>query len=122
MVQVTVVESPLGSIANSAVFWPSNGLMKSSLMVIFDGCDASMISIRPSPTLLLPCQAYAAPLPAAGPLKVRFMSGSIFSHGDHDPQRWKSLTRGKIFSGGALMLVERWTLKLSGLVAAKMRI
>ena len=28
---------------------------------------------------------------------------------------------GKIFSGGALMLVARWTRNVSGLVAAKMR-
>src|SRR6266513_644957 len=107
MLQVTFVESPLGSRANSAVLWPSIGLTKSSLIVTFDGGDTSIISIRPSPTLLLPCHAYAAPLPPGAPLYVRFIAGSIFSQGDHELQLWRSVISGVIFSGGALMLVVR---------------
>ena len=38
---VTSVASPCGSIVNSAVLWPSNGLMKSSLMTIFEGAGPS---------------------------------------------------------------------------------
>jgi hypothetical protein len=53
---VTLVASPCGSIVNSAVLWPSNGLKKSSLMTIFAGADVSRISMRPEPTFLLPSQ------------------------------------------------------------------
>src|ERR1019366_1099009 len=48
--QVRLVASPCGSIVNSAVLCPSNGVKKSSLMTIFEGTEASRISIRPEPT------------------------------------------------------------------------
>src|ERR1035437_2594393 len=52
--QVRLVASPCGSIVNSAVLCPSNGVKKSNLMTIFEGTEASRISIRPEPTFLLP--------------------------------------------------------------------
>ena len=56
--QFTVV-SPCapGVSVNSAVLCPSKGSMKSSLMTSFDAAVASVISMRPAPTLLLPSQA-----------------------------------------------------------------
>src|SRR5712692_5909779 len=122
MAHVTFVESPLLSSVNSAMLWASNGLMKSSLITTFEGGDDSMISMRPLPTPWFPSHSYTAPLPLAAPLNVLFIAGSIFSQGDQAPQLCKSLMSGKIFSGGALMLVARWTRKVSGVVAAKMRI
>src|SRR5713226_5806173 len=121
MAHVTFVESPLVSSVYSAMLWPSNGLMKSSLMATLEGGEDSVISILPAPTLPLPSHLYTAPLPLAAPLWVLFIVGSSFSQGDQEPQLWKSLMSTKIFSGGALMLVARWTRKVSGLVAAKMR-
>src|SRR5690348_392514 len=58
------------------------------------------------------------PTPLAGPLKVFFIAGSSFSHGDQAGQRLKSLINAAIFSGGALIVILRLTLKLSGLVVA----
>ena len=72
----------------------------------------------PLPTLLLPSQAYMAPLPLDAPLKVRLSAGSIFSQGDQAPQLWKSLINGKIRSAGALMPAVRSMRKVSGRVAA----
>jgi hypothetical protein len=51
---VTLVASPRGTSVNSAVLWPSKGLMKSSLMATLAGGATSMIFMRPWPTLLLP--------------------------------------------------------------------
>src|SRR5438309_11569932 len=121
MAHVTFVESPLASSVNSAMLWASNGLMKSSLIATLEGGDDSAISMRPLPTVLSPSHSYTAPLPFAAPLKFLFIAGSIFSQGDQAPQLWRSLMSGKIFSGGALMLAERWTWNVSGLVAAKTR-
>src|ERR1700738_1131029 len=119
--QVTFVESPWGSSVNSAMLWPSIGLRKSSLMVTLEGGDTSVISMRPFPTLELPSHSYTAPWPLAAPLCVLLIVGSTFSQGDQESQLWRSLIRGKILSGGALMVVVRWTLKVSGLVMAKPR-
>src|ERR1035438_7465174 len=94
---------------NSAVLWPSNGFKKSSLIVTLEPGDVSVISMRPSPALLLPAHAYTAPLPLAAPEKVLSIAGSSFSQGDQEAQRWKSLMRSKIFSGGAWMLLARST-------------
>src|SRR3989442_1087172 len=77
--------------------------------------------MRPLPTLWFPSHSYTAPLPLAAPLWVLFITGSIFSQGDQEPQLCKSLMSEKIFSGGALMLADRWTRNVSGLVAAKTR-
>src|SRR2546428_1089949 len=118
MAHVTLVESSLESIMNSAMLWASNGLMKSSLITNFEGGDVSVISMRPLPTLWFPSHSYTAPLPCAAPLWVLFIAGSIFSQGDQAPQLCKSLMSGKSFSGGALMLADRWTRNVSGLVAA----
>src|ERR1035441_9663359 len=93
----------------SAVLWPSHGFKKSSLIVTLEPGDVSVISMRPSPALLLPAHAYTAPLPLAAPVKVLFIAGSSFSQGDQEAQRWKSLMRSKIFSGGAWMLLARST-------------
>src|SRR5712671_713610 len=82
MTQVTFVESPCGSSVNSAILWPSNGLMKSNLIATLEGGDASVISIRPLPTLELPSHSYTAPFPLAAPLWVRLIAGSSFSQGD----------------------------------------
>src|SRR6266853_602603 len=119
--QVTFVESPSGASVNSAVLCPSIGLRKSSLIVTLEGADASVISIRPLPTLELPSHSYTAPLPLAAPLRVLFIAGSTFSQGDQEFQLLKSLMRGNILSGGALIFVVRCTLKESGLVIAKPR-
>src|SRR6266550_5524897 len=100
--QVTLVESPCGSSVNSALLCPSIGLRKSSLIVTLEGEAASVISMRPLPTFELPSHSYTAPRPLAAPLWVRFIAGSTFSQGDQEFQLWKSLIRGKIFSGGAL--------------------
>jgi hypothetical protein len=54
--QLKRVASSCGSIVNSAVLWPSNCLKKSSLIRIFAGTEASRISMRPEPTLLLPSE------------------------------------------------------------------
>src|ERR1700730_584808 len=54
---VVAPASPCESMVNSAVLWASNGLKKSSLMTIFDGDEASRISMRPEPTFLLPSHA-----------------------------------------------------------------
>src|SRR5713101_2590243 len=121
MAQVMFVASPLGSRVNSNMLWASKGFRKSSLILTLEGATDSAISMRPWPTSLLPSQAYWAPLPAVTTLKVLFIAGSFFSQGDQASQRWKSFRRAKIFSGGALMLAERWTLKVSGLVAAYAR-
>src|SRR3989442_7446747 len=77
--------------------------------------------MRPLPTLWFPSHAYTAPLPLAAPLWVLFIAGSIFSQGGQAPQLCKSLMSAKIFSCGALMLADRWTRNVSGLVAAKTR-
>src|SRR5216684_2037506 len=118
MVQVTLVESALGSSVNSTMLWVSNGLTKSSLIATFEGATESAISMRPWPTSLLPSHAYTAPSPLVTALKVLFIAGSFFSHGDQVSQRRKSLSTAKIFSGGALMLAARWMRNVSGLVAA----
>ena len=55
--QMTLVASPLVPSVNSTMLWASNGLRKSSLIASLDGGDASMISMRPCPTLLLPSHA-----------------------------------------------------------------
>src|SRR5215813_1439519 len=120
MAHVTFVDSPLGSRLNSTTLWASNGFRKSSLSFTLAGGTDSAISIRPSPTSRLPSHAYTAPLPLVTAPKVRFIAGSFFSHGDHASQRLKSLMSAKTFSGGALMLAERCTRNVSGLVAAKM--
>src|SRR5882724_6557048 len=65
MAHVTFVASALASSVNSAMLWPSNGLMKSSLSVTFDGGDVSVISMRPLPMFLLPSHSYTAPSPLA---------------------------------------------------------
>jgi hypothetical protein len=39
MVRVTLLASPCGTIVNSAVLWPSNGLKKSSLITTFDAAE-----------------------------------------------------------------------------------
>jgi len=50
------LSAPAASV-KSAVLWPSNGRMKSSLISTLDGAWACRISIRPAPTALLPSQA-----------------------------------------------------------------
>src|SRR5882762_1549635 len=107
MAQVTFVESPWGSSVNSVMLWPSMGLRKSSLIVTLVGGETSVISMRPLPTLELPSHSYTAPWPIAAPLFVLFIVGSSFSQGDQELQLWRSLIRGKIFSGDALMFVVR---------------
>src|ERR1700686_1318478 len=107
MAQVTFVESPWGTSVNSAMLWPSIGLRKSSLIVTEEGGAASVISMRPFPTLAFPSHSYPAPWPLGAPLCVLFIAGSTFSQGDQEPQLWRSLMRGKIFSGGALIFVVR---------------
>src|SRR5260370_26164855 len=107
MAQVTFVASPRGSSVNSAMLCPSIGLRKSSLIVTLDGAEASVISMRPLPTLALPSHSYTAPWPIAAPLCVLLIAGSTFSQGDQEPQLWRSLIKGKIFSGGALIFVVR---------------
>ena len=61
--------------------------------------------ILPAPTFLLPSQAIAAPAPASAPEKEFFAFGSSLAHGDHASHLCRSLTCGKIFSGGAEMFV-----------------
>src|SRR5262245_36192545 len=118
MTQVTFVESPWGASVNSAVLWAANGLKKSSWIATRDDGDDSLISIRPWPTFLFPAHSYTSPLPVSSPEYVRFKFGSIFSQGDQEVQLRKSLMRGKIRSGGALMVAARWMRNASGLVAA----
>ena len=47
MLQVTLVEPPLGSSVKSAMLRPSNGSMKSSLIVTLEGDDDSAIPMLP---------------------------------------------------------------------------
>src|SRR3954454_8834093 len=49
------------------------------------------------------------------------MVGSSFAQGDQMLQLWKSLMRGAILSGVALMETERSTMKVEGFIAARMR-
>src|SRR5262245_12831454 len=81
--QVTFVPEPLGAKSNRAVLVAAQGLMNSRRMVTCCGGRLSVMVIRPSPTWLLPDQAYTAPGPAGAPECSRFMAGSFFSHGDH---------------------------------------
>src|ERR1700687_3808948 len=103
------------------MLWPSIGLRKSSLIATLEGGVASTISMRPVPTLAFPSHSYTAPTPLAAPLCVLFIVGSSFSQCDHELQLWRSIMRGKIFSGGALIFAVRCTLNESGLVMAKPR-
>src|SRR5882762_3987828 len=84
--QFTCDAPPWGCTANSAILWPSNGLMKSNLIVTFSGVT-SRSSIRPFPTLLFPSHSYTDPFPLAGPLYVLFIAGSSFSLGDQGAHR-----------------------------------
>ena len=54
MTHSTSVLSPLGVSVNSAMLWPSKGLMKSSLISTLAAGSAFRTSMRPAPTLLLP--------------------------------------------------------------------
>src|SRR2546427_8845203 len=77
--------------------------------------------MRPLPTLWFPSPSFPAPLAFGWAVKFLFIGGFIFFQGDQAPHLWRSLMSGKIFSGGALMLAERLTWNVSGLVAAKTR-
>ncbi|MNF14055.1 hypothetical protein D3C80_2161170 [compost metagenome] len=57
MAQVTWVPPPSGRRVNSAVLWASKGISKSSLISTREAGSLSVISMRPVPTSLLPCQA-----------------------------------------------------------------
>src|ERR1700687_2199228 len=103
------------------MLWPSIGLRKSSLIVTLEGGATSTISMRPLPIFALPSHSYAAPKPFAEPLYALFIVGSSFSQGDQELQLWRSIMRGKIFSGGALIFAVRRTLNESGLVMAMPR-
>jgi len=87
---VTLVKAPAGISVDSAVLWASNGFRKSSLIVTLDPGDVPVISMRPSPALLLPAHSYTAPLPLGAPARVFFIAGSNFSQGDQESHRWKS--------------------------------
>src|SRR5271155_4819117 len=87
---------------------------------LVDGTDF-VIDMRPLPVLPEPIQSETAPSPLAEPLYVLLMVGSSLSWGAQPLQLWKSLMSGKIFSGPALIVVERWMRMVLGLVAAKRR-
>src|SRR6266436_10199555 len=59
------------------------GLCMSSRMATREDGAASVISMRPSPTLLLPLQVWAAPLPLSGPLYAILIAGSGSTNGFH---------------------------------------
>src|SRR5713226_5813888 len=67
MLQVTAVWLPSGLKVNSAVLLALKGFKKSSLNRTNTFGRLSMTVMRPSPILLLPDHANAAPTPAAGP-------------------------------------------------------
>jgi hypothetical protein len=71
---------------NVAVLVASNGFKNSSLITTSEPGMLFSMLMRPSPTSLLPIQAYLAPTPAGAPSYVRFMAGSSFSQGDQAPQ------------------------------------
>src|SRR5271155_4387663 len=87
---------------------------------LVDGTDF-VIDMRPLPVLPEPIQSETAPSPLAEPLYVLLMVGSSLSWGAQPLQLWKSLMSGKILSGPALIVVERWMRMVLGLVAAKRR-
>jgi hypothetical protein len=89
------------------MLWASNGIVKSTFIVILEGAVASVISMRPQPALLSLVHPEQAPLPHAAPPNVLFIEGSILSCGAHDGQLWKSLISPKIRSGGAWMSATR---------------
>src|SRR5215831_13460041 len=95
---LTVVVSPAGVRANSTALCASNGSRKSSLSERRVGGVVSAISMLPLPTSLLPSHAYCAPLPLVVAPKIRFIAGSRFSHGDHEPHCLKSFRTAKILS------------------------
>src|SRR3954466_3817146 len=64
IVQVTVVLSPVGVSVNSTLLCAVIGRVMFRSSATLDGAGASVISMLPPPTLLLPSQAYVAPLPA----------------------------------------------------------
>src|SRR6476661_9568845 len=64
IVQVTVVLSPVGVSVNSTLLCAVIGRVMFRSSATLDGAGASVISMLPAPTLLLPSQAYVAPLPA----------------------------------------------------------
>src|SRR5438067_1922262 len=101
--QVTWVAPSRGCNLNSTLLWHSNGLRKARSILIDEG-DASLISMLPTPILLLPAQAYFAPLPEAGPLYERCSSGSICSYGTHAVNRWTTATTAAIPAGDAWRL------------------
>src|SRR6185295_10532302 len=78
---------------------------------------ASVIVMRPSPTLSFPVHAYSAPTPDGEPVNVRVIWGSSFSHGDHIGQRWKSSRFPYTTSLGAEIVVERSIWYVPGRVA-----
>src|SRR5258707_4159710 len=80
---VTVVVLPFGASVNSTALCASMGLCMSSRMATRKDGAASVISMRPSPTLLLPLQVCAAPLPLSGPLYATLIAGSGSTNGFH---------------------------------------
>src|SRR5204862_2713328 len=83
MVHVTAVCSPRGSKVNSAMLLARKGFSKSSLIRIRSLDRLSVIVMRPSPTWLLPDQAYIAPAPDGAPSQLLCMPGSSLSQVDH---------------------------------------
>src|SRR5262249_17074019 len=91
--------------------------MNSRWMVTLSGGRLSVIVMRPSPTRLLPDQAYTAPGPAGAPETSFFIAGSSFSHGDHSGHLRKSFTYSCTTAGGAAMIREREIVNSEGRVA-----
>src|SRR5271165_5080022 len=101
MLHVTSVWPPSGLNVNSPTHVFGNGLKNSSLIFTNSPGRLSVMVILPSPTWLLPVHVYIAPTPEGAPSQVCFIAGSIFPHGFHAVQLWKSFTCANATPGGA---------------------
>src|SRR6267142_2007157 len=117
MLHVTAVRSPSGLNVNSAVFVASKGFRNSSLILTSSLGRLSVIVMRPSPTLLLPAQEKAAPLPAGAPSNEFLAVGSSFAHGDQASQLWKSVTCANTAGAGGAMVARRSMRNSDGCIA-----
>src|SRR6516225_2505749 len=101
MAQVTRLPPDSGAIVKRTSLVDLNGFRNSSFCVSDPGRVASVVVMRPSPTLSLPTHVYEAPTPLAGPSNVTFIVGSSFCHGDHSWKRCRSFTTANTWSGVA---------------------
>src|SRR3977135_3409970 len=104
MLHVTAVLLPSGLNANSDLFEPWNGRVKSTLIDTSSLGWLSVTTMRPSPTLSLPDQVKPASLPAGAPSKPILALGSSLAHGDHACHWCRSFTCANTVAAGAAMV------------------